>query len=269
MDEPQLTDKDRRIWRRWKRQCLTWAKSATHQQRVQKAVDAIFRMHHARPDAYVAWSAGKDSTALAHLALVACGIDAHAMAIKDDLDFPGERRYIETLSNQWGVDVDVLEPDFSLQGYLAEHADELHADEDLHGRAAGFADRAFYGVIDDYRQAHDTPGVYLGLRAEESDGRAGNASRGSIYTKKSGETVCQPIRWWEARDVYAYLFSRDIPLHPVYRCVRLHESPGRVRKSWWLPGAHARHGATVWLKTYWPSLYSRLCDLLPDTKYHG
>lgn len=248
---------------------MRWASSKTHKRRVLRAADAIAEMHARCPDAYIAWSGGKDSTALAHLVVDTCGLDVRLMSIKDDLDFPGERKYVRRLADQWGAQLDVLTPDFSLQEWVAEHAQDLDAGADFHGRAATFSQRAFYALVEDYRQAHGTPGVYLGLRGGESDARAGNASRGAIYEKANGEVVCQPLRSWEGRDVYAYLFWRDVPLHPVYKCARLHDHPKRVRKSWWLPGAHSRHGMTVWLKTYWPSLYRRLCELLPDTRYHA
>lgn len=268
-NEPILTDEDRRIWQQWRRTCERWAQSKAHRRRVLRAGEAIHEMSQRHPDAYVAWSGGKDSTALAHLVVAECGVDATLMSIKDDLDYPGEREYVESLADQWGADLDVLSPDFSLQQWIADHADQLDAGEDFHGRTAEFSDRAFYSLVDEYRHHHDAPGVYLGLRGGESDARAGNAARGAIYIKSNGEPVCQPLRSWEGRDVYAYLFARDVPLHDVYRCVRLHEHPKRVRKSWWLPGAHSRHGATVWLKTYWPSLYRRLCEILPDTRRHA
>lgn len=266
-DEPILTDEDRRIWRRWRRTCLRWSKSDLHRRRILRAAEAIDRMRTRCPDAYVAWSGGKDSTVLAHLVVEKCGVDAHLMSVKDDLDFPGEREYVTGLAGEWGADLDILSPDISLQQWIADHADELAADEDWHGRASTFSGENFYPLVAEYRDRLGAPGVYLGLRGGESDARAGNAARGAIYEKDSGEVVCQPLRAWEGRDVYAYLFANDTPTHDVYRCVRLHDHPKRVRKSWWLPGAHSRHGATVWLKTYWPTLYRRLCEILPDTRY--
>jgi len=268
-NEPRLTDKDRQIWKRWRRTCLRWARSDAHKRRVLRASQAIAEMHDRRPDAYVAWSGGKDSTALAHLVVEACDLDVRLMSICDDLDFPGEAEYVRELADDWDTDLDVVRPDFSLQEWIDKHADQLDAGEDFHGPATDFADAAFYGVVEAYRKRHGTPGVYLGLRGDESDARAANAARGAIYQKRTGEVVCQPLRQWEGRDVYAYLFSRLIPIHPVYQCVRLHDHPKRVRKSWWIPGAHSRHGATVWLKTYWPSLYRRLCEILPDTRRHA
>jgi len=267
MDEPRLTDEDRRIWTGWKRTCLRWSESKAHKRRVLKAANAIYHMHQDHPDAYVAWSAGKDSTALAHLALAKCGVDTHAMSVKDDLDYPGERTYLRRLSAQWGIDLEIIEPDFSLQQWIADHANEIETAGDFHSRASEFSDRAFYKLIDRYRDSLGRPGVYLGLRADESGGRLDNRiKRGLQYTKRDGEPVCQPIADWEDRDVYAYLFSHDIPLLPVYRCVRLHDHPADVRKSWWIPhgGSKADFEGATWLKAYWPTLYQRLCDILPE-----
>lgn len=267
--EPKLTDEDRRIWQQWRRTCKRWAQSKAHRRRVLRAGEAIHEMSQRHPDAYVAWSGGKDSTALAHLVLAECGVDTHAMAICDDFDYPGEVDYLQILAGDWGVEVDIVEPDFSLQQWIADHADEIETAADLHSRASEFSDRAFYSLIDRYRDARGRPGVYLGLRTDESHGRTDNRmKRGLIYTKSDGEPVCQPIADWQDRDVYAYLFARDIPLLPVYQCVRLHDHPADIRKSWWLPhgGSKADFEGLTWLRTYWPSLYRRLCELLPKAR---
>lgn len=270
MTEPRLTPEDRRIWDAWRRQALTHARTRRHLGRVESARREIERMAERRPDAYVAWSAGKDSTALVHLVRVECAVPGRVMAVKDDLDFPGEEEYLRELADAWGVDLDILRPPFSLQAWLAEHAADIEADEDLHSRSAAFSKAAFYAVVRAYRESMGAPGVYLGLRAEESRGRALNRyQRGRTYQKADGEVVCQPLADWTGIDVYAYLLSRGIDLLPMYRCVRLHERPDRVRKSWWLPGASTRHGGMVWLRAYYPSLYRRLCELLPDAGRHA
>lgn len=270
MTEPFLTSDDRRIWDAWARQALAHARTLQHARRLDVARRLVAEMAAVAPDAYVAWSAGKDSTALVHLVCVECGVPARAMAVKDDLDFPGEEDYLREHAARWGVVLDVVRPPFSLQAWLAGHAHELEADEDLHSRSAAFSQAAFYDVVAAYRERAGTPGVYLGLRAEESRGRAMNrATHGTLYQKRDGERVCTPLADWRGIDVYAYLLSRSVDMLPVYRCVRFHERPDRVRKSWWLPGASTRHGGMVWLRAYYPSLYRRLCELLPDAGRHG
>lgn len=89
--------------------------------------------------------------------------------------------------------------------------------------------------------------------------------RGTTYQLADGRWRSAPLIKWTGRDVYAYAFAHDVPLHPVYRCVRFHErDPSRVRKCMWLPGEFAATGAVVWLRAYYPSLYERLAAVMPD-----
>lgn len=256
--EPLLTEEDHRIWTKWKRICLLHARTKSYKRRVELARSCIKDMHFRCPDAYIAWSAGKDSTAMTHLiASIIPGV--RAMSIKDDCDFPDEVEYIQYLANKWNVNLDVIGPDFSMQDYLASLDTEL--DSDLHSRTSEFSKLGFYSIIEEYRNKFEFPGVFLGLRKAESDYRLLNRIKnGMIYTKADGETVCQPICDWSNIDVYAYLFEHDIELLPVYRCVRLHKCPGDVRKSWWVT---ARGRNVIWLRTYYPSLYNRLRQLIP------
>lgn len=266
--EPILTPEDHRIWVAWQRQALAHAKTNLHRTRIDRAKAVVLQVAQTHPSAYLTWSAGKDSTAMVHFVRVACGIDAAAMSVKDDLDYPGEEDYLRRWADAWDVRLSIVRPSFFLQSWLADHASEVSALEDLHSRSAEFSQAAFYRPIADYAESRGLPGVYLGLRSEESHGRRMNrATRGPQYTKRGGETVCTPIVDWKGIDVYAYLFTHGIDPLPVYRCVALHDSPDRVRKSWWLPGAHSRKGGVVWLRTYYPSLYAKLCRLLPDASF--
>lgn len=265
MNEPYLTTEDHRIYNTWMRQAAVHARTTLHRRRVDKAGAVVEDMAERCPDAYVAWSGGKDSTALMHLAS-SRGV-RRAMSEKDDLDFPGEEEYVRNLAAAWDVEVDILRPPFSIETWLREHAADIDPTEDMHGRTADLSRQAFYGPIETYSADRGRPGVYLGLRAEESRGRTMNrATRGALYQKNSGEMICTPLADWLGIDVYAYLASRGIEPLSVYRCVRMHESPDRVRKSWWLPGSHTRHGGMRWLSTYYPSLFRRLCDIWPQAQ---
>jgi len=266
--EPRLTDEDRRIWHQWVRAARRWATTRLHRSRVERTRRIVEEFHTNHPDAYVAWSAGKDSTAMTHLIADVVG-PVRAMSIKDDLDFPGEEDYLRRHAEAWGVRLDIVRPP-SLQAWLRDHADEIGAADDVHSRAAGLSRVGFYPLIEEYDRSTGTRAKYLGLRAEESHGRKMHrAKRGAIYTKTNGEVVCQPICDWRGIDVYAYLLSRNIDLLPLYRCVRLHDAPERVRKSWWVPGAHAQFGQGTWLRTYYPGLFQLLEDLLPGASAHA
>lgn len=62
-----------------------------------------------------------------------------------------------------------------------------------------------------------------------------------------------------------------IELLPLYRCIGLmhRDEPWRLRKSWWLPGAGAARGQVVWLRRYYPSLYSRLVSWIEGATLFG
>jgi len=264
MTEPRLTSEDESRWRVWCAQAETHAKLSIHRRLIERSLGIVCEMAARCPEAYVAWSAGKDSTALVHLVCVEAGIPARAMSIKDDLDFPGEEDYLRELAARFSIDLEIVRPSFSLQEWIKEHV--LDPAGDMHSRNTELSQAAFYALVDAYRRERGMPGVYLGLRAEESRNRKRNRLwNGPIYRKQDGETVCQPLCDWRGIDVYAYLFARGIPLLPLYRCVRLHERPDRVRKSWWLPGADTARGGMIWLRTYYPSLFRKLCEILPGS----
>lgn len=267
MNEPLLTSEDERIWALWKKTCLIHARTRSFMQRLKKTEHIIAEMHRICPQAYIAWSAGKDSTVLTHFITQCCGVPARAMSVKDDMDFPGETEYVHSRAEDWNIIVDILTPSFSLEAWLERNSARIYMGDDLHGRNTEFSAQGFYSLIERYNEERGWPGVYLGIRREESVHREKNyAVRGHIYEKKSGDIICQPLALWSEKDVYAYAFVNDIELLPVYQCVRLSKTPGSIRKSWYIPGTSAKHGQVVWLRTYYPSLYEKLCEILPETR---
>lgn len=264
--EPVLTPEDRAIWSAYERQALAHSRTLVHARRVEAARRIAADFHAANPNGYLAWSAGKDSTALVHLVRVDRGLDVPAMSIKDDLDFPGEEEYLARWAGEWGVRLEIVRPAFSLQGFLRDRGSELDPSEDMHGRAAALSREGFYPLIDEYVARTGQRAVYLGLRAEESRGRARNLwTHGTCYERRDGIRVCQPLVRWRGVDVFSYLLARGIEPLAIYRCAAFHGGdPSRVRKSWWVPGAHTSRGGMVWLKRYWPSLYRQLEELLPS-----
>lgn len=271
MREPILSADDHAAWAMLQRAALAVARSAGHRRRVDQAKAAAEAALAAHPNAAVMWSGGKDSTVLTHLVCVGLGAGVPVYSEKDDLDYPGELAYVTTLANAWGADLRVVSPPFSVREWIAANAARLNASDDMHSRTAELSKAAFYEVVEDAGASHEM--VMLGLRSEESRGRRMNrAARGLLYRKKptarhpAGQVVCQPLADWSGMDVYAYLAANEIEPLPVYHCIAfMHRTePWRVRKSWWLPGASARHGGIAWLRRYYPSLYQQLRDWMPE-----
>ena len=266
-NEPILTAEDLRLWALWKRTCRAWAQTPEHIARVGRARKTLLAFAGSSGAWRLMWSGGKDSTVMVHLAANAGIGPVHAVSVKDDLDFPGEKEYLLELAGRWAVDLEVLHPPMSLIAHVVAHEDCYAVGGDIHGREADLSRVAFYPILREHHVEHGPYDIVLGLRSEESRGRKANrAVRGLIYRKKDGQSVCQPIADWRDLDVYAYLIANEVPILPLYRCVRLAEAPGRVRKSWWLPGKAATQGGTIWLRTYYPSLFAKLRRMLPQ---HG
>lgn len=269
MVEPVLTEEDHRRWRSLRRAAALAITDPATRARIERAKQRLrWALNHAPKRVEIGWSGGKDSTVLVVLADEVCRQDGRypvpVVSLKDDLDFPGERQYITDLASRLSIDLEIIEPSFPLLEWIREHADEIAAGADIHGRAFAMSRLGFYRVLDDHHAHRGNQTAVLGLRTEESYPRAINrASHGWHYKRKDGLHIVQPICDWRGLDVYAYLFDRGVDLLPVYRCLRLHAEPWRVRKSWWLPGAAARNGQGVWLRTYYPSLFQRLCEVLP------
>lgn len=271
--EPILTDEDLRIWRQLQKTAYLHSKTSRFQKKITQSektiIETIERVGKEKLIPRVAWSGGKDSTTMLSLVTSVCHSHGHppikAMSVKDDLDYPGELEYVRHISVILGVELDVVTPDASLQQWVRSHSGEIRPGADIHGRGAELSKFGFYSVIDAYNIRNRVTCSFLGLRADESHGRLMNrVTRGPVYKIKNEHVIVQPICDWSGLDVFAYLQLVGIDPLPMYRCVRLHDEPWRIRKSWWLPGDAARTGQGIWLRTYYPSLYNKAIALLPQ-----
>lgn len=292
-EEPILDDNDREAWDAWMRAAREHARTRAFARRVERARAAVCEAL-ALPEVAgattrpgVSWSGGKDSTVMTHLAVVLAGAGRTVQVVseKDDLDYPGERAYVEELAARWGADLEILTPPVSPSAWITEAAarGELKSYDDVHTRAAGLSKACFYNVMEASNAGR--PLVMMGLRREESnirnhvaarsvmaamdrrrDGDAGPTSGLTYWHKGASQWRCLPVAEFRGIDVYAYLARYEIDPLPVYRCLGLmhREKPWLLRKSWWLPGGHAADGQVAWLRRYYPSLYRRLVSWMPD-----
>jgi 3'-phosphoadenosine 5'-phosphosulfate sulfotransferase (PAPS reductase)/FAD synthetase len=104
----------------------------------------------------------------------------------------------------------------------------------------------------------------LGLRASESViRRMLLRRRGLLYQLSTGDWRAQPLAWWSAQDTWAYLFSREVPYHPLYD----HETHGQTRETLrntgWLSTDGAEQGRIAWLQEHYPAQYRQLAAEFP------
>lgn len=262
-EEPILREEDIHRWTLWEKTCLEHSKTTFFQKRLdaaKKIVEGFYKKH---PKALLSWSLGKDSTAMIHLVRVECEIDSDVFCMmNDDIDFPGSLEYMREIETKLNFECFQLRTNVSVVDWISKNGVSDPC-SDFHSKSSKIMYEAFFLPIEEYMKSLSVPGIYLGLRSEESKGRRLNRrARGASYLKKNGEAVCTPIVDWKGKDVYAYLFSRGIEPFHVYRCCGFYGDPSMIRLDGWLPGEFAAQGEVSWLRHYYPSLYRRLLSIM-------
>jgi 3'-phosphoadenosine 5'-phosphosulfate sulfotransferase (PAPS reductase)/FAD synthetase len=247
----------------WRELYLCHANTKAFKNKVQTAKDRVSEfLDIGGKNARVMWSCGKDSTAMMHL--VNDVYKVPAISEKDDMDFPNELQYLKDAVNLFDWSVVVVSPEIELWNVIHQ----FDFTDDIHSNNTKFSSDFFYSLLKQEKEKQECKAVFLGLRAEESKGRRINAvtQRHIYYNLSWKELICQPIWDWSGKDVFAYLFSNDIPIMDVYFKTKFVNSPEDIRKSWILPSAQTSQGQAMWLKYYYPDIFNKLASINPKMK---
>lgn len=235
-------------------------------------------------DGYVAFSGGKDSLAVLHLALEA-EPNVPVVFFDSGLEYPETVAYLnqiaEHLAIAGGIEIEPAVPD--LLTMLIRTGTWDHSTTDRNGSD----DVRTTLITQPAAQAHRRhgPGELWGVRAAESDARRrlyaaalsapptcrccpGNRpdriKHGGMIARQDGTTAFSPIWDWTDDEVWNYLARHQLPLNPVYDKLRRLGAPNRSLRLTSLLDAHQlRHGRAVWLRRGWPDLFTALQQALP------
>lgn len=283
-------------WASWE---ATWRQHATTRTfgaRVEQAIRvAQSAMCHGK--LFCSLSGGKDSVALAGI-LKEAGLSERVPCAyaHTALNFPDTMGVVEATVDVLGMDLEIVEPD-ELEGHIERiakrygtlvpqppvngytewdllraipaHVDIAHAMADLHRAIASG------NMLVAYTYAGDYDGSFVGLRADESRARAAYSQfRGPIYRHESdGKWQVCPLLPWSGNDVYAFLVSRKLPIHPFYR--KAYEAfqggtpPERLRVD--LAITHdsiARHGSLALVARVYPALWKTITEIRPELRQY-
>ncbi|MGN8689415.1 phosphoadenosine phosphosulfate reductase domain-containing protein [Segatella copri] len=200
IDSPRITGPDRNHWAALERydNLIAEADSARLDRIEGEAISEIRRFLDA-DEGFVSMSWGKDSVVVAHLAYLA---DPQV-----------------TMKRARVADWEPPETDWVRDAFLDTHPGINYHEALYEGRVPQRGEPGFEAIhADPNRKATNImakliPGRYVsGVRAEESAVRAGSLR----WHGTSTERTCRPIIRWTAVDVYAYLHSRHLPVHPTY-----------------------------------------------------
>ena len=153
-----------------------------------------------------AWSGGKDSIAIRHIAQLA-GIERGMIAVSDGLEYPAFTRWLD---QNLPAGCDVVRQPINLT-WLAAH------DSMLFPGSANVAARWFklvqQNAQDRYFHANNLDLILLGRRRADGNyvGRNGN-----IYTTSRGVTRYSPLDRWSHEDVLALIEHYSYKTPPFY-----------------------------------------------------
>ncbi|WP_378374843.1 phosphoadenosine phosphosulfate reductase domain-containing protein [Rhodococcus baikonurensis] len=241
-------------------------------------------------DGYVAFSGGKDSLVVLHLAL---SVEPNVPVVFFDsgAEFPETYEFVQQIAQEWKLNFQVYAAEPSLLEILASDGGWQHGSRaGDHSPSASLQDAL---IAEPSRRAHTDhgPGEMWGVRADES---AKGTGRWSLYysnlaleIERSCRSCCAtkaeqrrahggsiaradktraygPVWDWTRDDVWGYIARRELPANPIYDKMRgLGVSEANLRVSHLVDGHFLEQGRATWLRRGWPTLFEEIADVLP------
>lgn len=231
------------------------AKLDLYHRRLERARSRVAEVLAIARRPYVSFSGGKDSEVVLHLAAQEKpGITA--FFFDSGAEYPDTYALMDHVARSWPVRLLVRKPRRGiLDIYRALGVGHSPATETYR---AGMMKRE---LIEEPAAAAATEteadAYLLGLRAEESAGRAANLRRsGHLLRLASGLLRSCPIWDWSAADVWAYLVTSGEPWNGAYDRTALRPRE-EIRVASWAGGTGARYGRFAWLRREYPDIYRR------------
>jgi 3'-phosphoadenosine 5'-phosphosulfate sulfotransferase (PAPS reductase)/FAD synthetase len=181
------------------------------------------------------------------------------MTQADDLDWSEKKAFCARLTAQLGF------TDYEYCESRRSAADQLS-----NGDVAALEIRGtFTHVIREYETRRQTDCAILGLRAEESKGRAAMLKyRGMLTRLKSGRWLSNPIGDWSGMDVFALIVAKGAPYMKLYDCDEL-KAPHEWRMSWPLNPKYLKSGEAANLRRHFPAEWQRMVSINPQLRNYA
>ncbi len=235
---------------KWQRLFILHSKTREFWENVEEAKLLIEDAFKKFPKWHLAYSGGKDSTAVLGL-LWEMGLNdkVELFNICDDRAFSFHIPYLKMMAERYAFKLD-----------LRNLGDTLEKDFRL-DEASSWQLKDLAKYIDEIRdKKNQSSGVFMGLRAEESKKRKflWSQTLGVADKNKKGLWYCNPIMRWSANDVFAFLLTRKIPIIDVYRRTHLWGDPRKIRYHDATPRNFASEGRVAWLRYHYPQEFLRI-----------
>jgi len=240
----------------WRRVAEIHSKTQAFRRRVDTAMQLLDYGDHMGP-LIIASSWGKDSTALAGLAVECFGREACVLHLASPYALSGWEDVQGYFKTRCRVHVEPYRK--SLGEYIAWLREVGLCFERSGSDSAA---RGKVSLASDWCMKNGFHSTALGLRAEESRRRSDLMRlKGRRYTKTDGMTMIHPLGSWRASDVWAFIHSRDLPHHPMYDFETHGYTRETIRNGGWLTTRDP--GRISWLREHYPDQYRMLTDEFP------
>jgi len=118
-------------------------------------------------------------------------------------------------------------------------------------------------VSDRWAKEHGYNGIFWGIRKQESAQRKWMVtSFGVTFENKQGFYRCAPLAYWDAKDVWAYIVSRNLDYPKLYDYQK-YQTRDWIRNTGWATTDGAERGRIIWLREFYPNYYDELRWMLP------
>lgn len=222
-----------------------WAKTEAFRRKLDRARIEIDRATSGDHQWVVSSSWGKDSCALVGLVSEVRGERFEAAHLRSPYELPGYEHVLEWARERCTVyTIDSTRTLSEYIEWLSEHGLGYERESQQSAGKKAKADQLI-----DWVRGNGYQVQLLGMRADESKARRTCFTVRGLTYPAHGLTVSNPIGWWTARDVWAYLVSRGIPWHPLYDATTHGYTREQLRNAGWLSVARYDDGRTAWLRS--------------------
>lgn len=210
----------------------------------------------------VSLSLGKDSIAATRLVLDVLGGDTQIIHMDSSYKLPGWEPTRDYFAEHGRLHV------IPAKRSLAETIEWLRDVGLCYDRETKHATTVVHRMkrdaASDWCEEHGFSVQILGLRADESNiRRMVLRKRGLVYQLSSGQWRALPLGWWSVVDVWALIFSRDLPYPRLYDCESHGYNRETLRNTGWLTTIDAPDGRIAWLRHWFPEQYAQLVAEFP------
>jgi len=242
------------------------AKLSVHKRRVDTAINNIKEALNIPGMWTVSCSGGKDSMALLEICLLA-GWRGPLFHFYYD-ETPGENtKMVKEAAQKYGLNLHVLKVPGAWDVYEKAGRFFVTPETSEEKRLVNEMLRGYKKAINKYVQEQGWIGQFMGLRKTESRARRITLiKKGVIYKTADRYTwTCCPLSTWDATDVWAFVFERNLP---YLSCYDKAEDPEKERSemTWLAAESIWRYGMAARLKKERPDEFNKLALRWPEIR---